>query len=118
WPNQGNPNVIDVQNSNPKDHIDVTTGTGTPTVYGPWDDYGVAQPWSFWQYSSTAKLSGYKNSTTNIDVDVSRGDLEYLKDSLVPSVWCNDASGDWSTLTNWNSGPPVVAPAGPPGVPS
>ncbi len=29
---------------------------------------------------------------------------------LVPAVWWNDSSGDWSTLTNWNSGQPVVAP--------
>ena len=110
WPNQANPNSIDVQNLQPADSI--------PWVYGIFDDYGVTHPWAFWQYASTAKLSGYKNGTTNIDVDVSRGDVEYLKDSLVPAVWWNDANGDWSTLTNWNSGQPVIPPPGSPQVPS
>lgn len=102
WPNQGNPNAIDVQNGNPKDSY--------TEIYGPWDDYGVAQPWAFWQYASTAKLSGYKNSTASIDVDVSRGDIEFVKDQLIPAVWWNDSSGDWSTLANWNSGQTPVAP--------
>ncbi len=30
---------------------------------------------------------------------------------LVPAVWMNNSSGDWSTLANWNSGQPVVAPS-------
>lgn len=102
WPNQSNPNAIDVQNANPKDSY--------TEIYGPWDDYGVAQPWAFWQYASTAKLSGYKNSTANIDVDVSRGDIEFVKDQLIPAVWWNDSSGNWSTLANWNSGQTPVAP--------
>ena len=110
WPNQTNPQLIDMQNLDPT--------VGFANIYGPWDDYGTTHPWQFWQYASTAKLTGYKNATTNIDVDVSHGDYEYLKDSLVPAVWWNDSSGDWSTLTNWNSGQPVVAPAGPPSVPS
>ncbi len=110
WPNQANPHSIDMQNLDPT--------VGFANIYGPWDDYGVTHPWQFWQYASTAKLSGYRNGTTNIDVDVSHGDYEYLKDSLVPAVWWNDSSGDWSALTNWNSGQPVVAPSGPPGVPS
>ncbi len=110
WPNQTNPNSIDVQNGHPADSVS--------WVYGVFDDYGETHPWEFWQYASTAKLSGYKNGTTNIDVDVSRGDLEYLKDSLVPAVWWNNVSGDWSTLTNWNSGQPVIPPPGPPQVPS
>ena len=40
----------------------------------------------------------------------SQGDIEFVRDMLVPAVWWNDSSGDWSTLTNWNSGQPVVAP--------
>jgi autotransporter-associated beta strand protein len=102
WPNQTNPNLIDVQNEQPKDTAS--------HIYGSWDDYGVEHPWAFWQYASTAKLSGYKNGTTNIDVDVSHGDIEFVKDQLVPALWWNDTSGDWSTLTNWNSGQPAVAP--------
>src|SRR4051812_44462796 len=79
------------------------------TVYGPWDDYGAAHPWAFWQYSSGEKLSGY-STTSVIDADVSQGDVEYLKDQLVPAVWWNDSSGDWSTLANWNGGQTPVAP--------
>ena len=96
WPNQADPNSIDVQNSNPKETVSY--------IYGPWDDYGVAQPWQFWQYASTARLSGYNNGNSNIDVNVTQGDIESLKDSLVPALWWNDTSGDWSTLAKWNSG--------------
>jgi GH25 family lysozyme M1 (1,4-beta-N-acetylmuramidase) len=96
WPNQGDPNSIDVQNLDPT--------IGYPNIYGPWDDYGVTHPWAFWQYASTARLSGYNNGNSNIDVDVSHGDIEYVKDQLVPALWWTDGSGDWSTLANWNSG--------------
>lgn len=108
WPNQTDPNSIDVQNTQPKD-------TYSP-IYGPWDDYGVTHPWQFWQYASTAHLPSY-STTANLDVDVSHGDIEYLKDQLIPAVWMNDNSGDWSETwgdgtagKNWNSGLPVVAP--------
>jgi fibronectin-binding autotransporter adhesin len=43
-------------------------------------------------------------------VDVVQGGLEFLKDQLIPAVWWGDNNGDWSTLTNWNSGQPVVTP--------
>jgi autotransporter-associated beta strand protein len=102
WPNQSNPGAIDVQNAHPKDSY-------TP-IYGPWDDYGVTQPWSFWQYASTMKLNGNNGGTSNTDVDVSQGDVEWVKDHLIPAVWMNDNSGDWSTLANWNSGQAAVAP--------
>lgn len=99
WPNQTNPDLIDVQNGNPRD-----AGSGVSYIYGPWDDYGVEHPWNFWQYASTARLSGYNNGNSNIDVDVSQGDVESVKDQLIPALWWNDTSGDWSTLANWNSG--------------
>jgi autotransporter-associated beta strand protein len=102
WPNQSNPNSIDVQNGNPT--------IGFSNIYGPWDDYGVTHPWAFWQYASTARLSGYNNGNSNIDVNVSHGDAEFLKDQLVPAMWWSDSSGDWSTLANWNSGQTPVAP--------
>jgi autotransporter-associated beta strand protein len=89
-------------------NLDPTVGFSN--IYGPWDDYGVAHPWSFWQYASTARLSGYANGGANIDVNVSHGDIEFVKDRLVPALWWHDNSGDWSTLTNWNSGQPVIAP--------
>lgn len=102
WPNQPDPNSIDVQNLDPT--------IGYANIYGPWDDYGVTHPWAFWQYASTARLSGYNNGNSNIDVDVSHGDIEHVKDQLVPALWWHDNSGDWSTLANWNSGQTPVAP--------
>lgn len=93
WPSSPN-----VQADNPKD-------TAT-SFYGPWDDYGDPHPWNFWQYTSTGNVSGI----SPVDLNVSHGDIEYLKDSLVPAVWMNDASGDWNTLASWNSGQPVTTP--------
>ena len=85
-------------------------------MYGPWDDApNPTHPWSFWQYASTARLSGYNNGGSNIDVNVAQGGIEFIKDKLVPALWMNDNSGDWSTMTNWNSGKPVVAPVQAPG---
>jgi autotransporter-associated beta strand protein len=107
WPNQTNPNAIDVQGTNPKD-----TYAG---FYGPWDDYGDLNPWAFWQYASTGRLPSFNNGANNLDFDVVRGDIEFLKDQLVPAVWINNSSGDWSTLANWNSGQTPVAPTPGPG---
>jgi autotransporter-associated beta strand protein len=107
WPNQSNPNAIDVQNSSPKASISST--------YGPFDDYGNPEPWVFWQYASTGRLQSFNNGGSNLDMDVSQGDIEYLKDSLVPAVWMNNSNGDWATLANWNSGQPAIVPATGPG---
>jgi autotransporter-associated beta strand protein len=103
WPNQSNPNAIDVQNGNPKDSY-------TP-IYGPWDDPPYpAQPWKIWQYASTAHVNAIGNGTASCDVDVAQGGVELLKDLLVPAVWMNDTSGQWTTVSNWNSGMVPVAP--------
>jgi autotransporter-associated beta strand protein len=107
WPNQAAPNSIDVQNGEPKDSY-------TP-IYGPWDDYGTTHPWTFWQYASTGRLPSFMSGTANLDFDVVRGGIEFLKDQLVPAVWMNDASGSWSTLINWNSGQTPIAPVQGPG---
>lgn len=107
WPNQTDPTAIDVQNAQPKDSYS--------QIYGPWDDAGVTHPWSFWQYASTMKLNGNNNKTANTDVNVANGGLEFLKDNLVPALWTNDNSGDWSTLANWNSGQTPIAPVQGPG---
>ncbi|HUS35475.1 MAG TPA: GH25 family lysozyme [Verrucomicrobiae bacterium] len=108
WPNQTNPNAIDVQGANPKD-----TYSG---FYGPWDDYGGdLNPWAFWQYASTGRLPSFNNGANNLDFDAVRGDIEFLKDQLVPAVWINNSSGDWSSLANWNSGQAPIAPTPGPG---
>ena len=93
-----------LQTQNPKD-----AGSTLSWFFGPFDDYGNSQPWNFWQYSSGEAPFGSLGDTTT-DGDVSQGDIEFVRDTLVPAVWWNDSSGDWSTLTNWNSGQPVVAP--------
>lgn len=107
WPNQANPNAIDVQNTNPKD-----TYAG---FYGPWDDYGDPNPWTFWQYASTGRLQSFNNGGNNLDFDVVHGDVEFLKDQLIPAVWMNNSSGDWSVLGNWNSGQTPIMPVPGPG---
>jgi autotransporter-associated beta strand protein len=107
WPNQSNPNSIDVQNGEPKDSF--------ANIYGPWDDSGVTHPWSFWQYASTGRLQSFNNGGSNLDFDVAKGGVEFLKDNLVPALWWNDSDGDWSTLANWNSGQAPVAPVQGPG---
>ncbi|MBN1852354.1 MAG: autotransporter-associated beta strand repeat-containing protein [Pirellulales bacterium] len=108
WPNQTDPDSIPIQTGHPKD-------TYTP-IYGPWDDSpNPTHPWSFWQYASTARLSAYNNGNSNIDVDVAQGGIEFLKDHLVPALWTSDSSGQWTTLTNWNSGQTPIAPVQGPG---
>ena len=113
WPNQSDPNSIDVQSpNNPKD-------TYTP-IYGPWDDAGTTHPWTFWQYASTMRLSGYNNGNSNIDVDVVNGGIEVLKDQLVPALWMKDSDGvyrdgNWSNFAKWNSGQAPIAPVTGPG---
>ena len=102
WPNQTDPDSIPVQTMQPNDSISY--------VYGPWDNYGIAQPWAFWQYASTARLNGYANGTRNIDVDVAQGGIEFVKDYLVPALWVTNSDGMWTTLSNWNSGQAPVAP--------
>jgi autotransporter-associated beta strand protein len=106
WPNQSNPDAIDVQNGHPSDSLS--------WVYGPWDDYGVAKPWQFWQYASTGRLQSFNNGNSNLDFNVCQGDQEYLKDIMVPAVWLSDSDGQWTELTNWNCGlPPIVPIPGP-----
>ncbi len=100
WPT--NPNL---QTGNPGDY--------TSTIYGPWDNPpNPADPWDFWQYTSSGGLVSYSG---NLDLDVAKGGTEFLKDKLVPAIWMNDTSGDWSTLANWNSGQTPVAPVQGPG---
>jgi autotransporter-associated beta strand protein len=108
WPNQANPNAVDIQNSSP--------GATSSTAYGPWDNPpNSPDAWHFWQYASTGKLQGISNGTANVDLDVAHGGHEYLKDHLVPALWVSGSSGDWSALANWNSGETPVAPVTGPG---
>jgi autotransporter-associated beta strand protein len=108
WPNQADPDSIPVQTGHPKDSY-------TP-IYGPWDDPpNPVHPWTFWQYASTARLNGYANGGANIDVDVAQGGMEFIKDFYVPALWVANGDGEWSTLSNWNSGLTPIAPVQGPG---
>jgi GH25 family lysozyme M1 (1,4-beta-N-acetylmuramidase) len=107
WPNQSDPNSIPVQTGHPKDTY--------ANIYGPWDDSGSTHPWAFWQYASTGRLQSFNSGNSNLDFDVAHGGVEFVKDQLVPAVWMNNQSGDWSTLANWNSGQAPVPPPSRPG---
>ncbi len=104
---QVDPNTIPIQTGNPKD-----VPTTLSTMYGPWDDYGNSSPWGLWQYSSIVSMPGFNAVDSGVDGDVSHGDIEYVKDMMVPAVWWNNSSGDWGTMTNWNSGQPIGSHAG------
>jgi autotransporter-associated beta strand protein len=101
-----------LQTQNPKD-----AGSTLTWYHGSFDNYGDANPWHIWQYGSGEAPFGPNtpdpndiNPDQNVDGDVAHGDMEYLRDMLVPAVWWNDASGDWSTMQNWNSGQPAPTP--------
>src|SRR3954454_24465517 len=80
-----------------------------PDPYGVWDanfttrsasvDPAV-KPWAFWQNGS-----GAPNGFT-VDFNAANGNIEFVKDFLVPALWTNAASGSWSTIANWNSNNP------------
>lgn len=108
YSDNANPEAIPVQTGTPK-----TTYSVLSLYYGPWDDYGSSQPWSFWQYASTVSIPGFNAVDSTVDGDVSHGDIEYVRNHLVPAVWWHDSSGNWSTLANWNSGQAPIAPATP-----
>jgi fibronectin-binding autotransporter adhesin len=98
WPNQTNPEAIDVQNLDP--HSPPSSGN----TYGPWNPsyptVPTVAPWKFWQYgSSNTNVAGI----SPVDVDVAHGGIEFVKDMLIPALWQTNADGDWSTIANWNT---------------
>jgi autotransporter-associated beta strand protein len=105
YSDQGSPETIPIQTGEPKH-----TYTTVNSYYGPWDDYGNTEPWNFWQFSSTTNVPGFNTVDTGIDSNVAHGDIEYVRNYLIPAVWMNNSSGDWSSLASWNSGQPVTAP--------
>jgi autotransporter-associated beta strand protein len=108
YSDNANPESIPVQTGSPK-----TTYTTLSLFYGPWDDYGNTDPWSFWQYASTVSIPGFNAVDATVDGNVSHGDIEYIRNYLAPAVWWHNSSGDWSTLANWNSGQAPVVPVTP-----
>jgi GH25 family lysozyme M1 (1,4-beta-N-acetylmuramidase) len=108
WPNQANPDQIDLNGDPP-------AASTYPNVYGVWNpiypQIPDPTPWKFWQYTSNGHVPGIGNGTTDrVDLNVAHGDLEYVKDFLVPALWKVDASGQWTTASNWNGNPDLPAP--------
>jgi autotransporter-associated beta strand protein len=88
---------------------DPGAATGYPDPYGGWDpDFTTksastdpaVKPWAFWQNGS-----GSPNGFL-IDYDAANGNIEFVRDFLVPALWTNAGSGDWGTIANWNSDNP------------
>jgi autotransporter-associated beta strand protein len=80
-----------------------------PNPYGVWDPNfttragsvdPVVKPWVFWQNGS-----GSPNGFL-VDYNAANGNIEFVKDFLVPALWTNSASGEWGTIANWNSNNP------------
>jgi GH25 family lysozyme M1 (1,4-beta-N-acetylmuramidase) len=118
WPNQADPNSIDIQNGNP-------TGVASyPNVYGKWNpsypNTPTPQPWKFWQYASTGKnIPGIAGDASgNVDVDVANGDIEFVKDFLVPALWTKNVGGSWTTISNWNTDADPSGKGGPARLPN
>jgi len=86
--------------------------TGYPNPYGMWDPAyttktnsrePAVKPWVFWQQTLDTTPAGL----FKIDIDYANGNMEFVKDFLVPALWTNAGSGDWSTVANWNSDNPT-----------
>ena len=99
----------------------LTTGqpiaaAGYPDPYGGWDPNfttkaasidPAVKPWAFWQNGSAhIDPSGPSGQQFLVDFDAANGNIEYVKDFLVPALWTNAGSGDWNTISNWNSDNP------------
>ncbi len=93
----------DIVNGNPG------AAVSYPNPYGVWDanfntrtnsrDPAI-NPWAFWQNGTFTIFGGGNGSA---DADAANGNIEFVKDFLVPALWTNSGSGEWSTMTNWNS---------------
>jgi autotransporter-associated beta strand protein len=88
---------------------DPIAATNYPNPYGVWDPNFITRtnsrdpavkPWAFWQNGS-----GSPNGFL-IDKNAANGNIEFVKDFLVPALWTNAGSGDWGTISNWNSDNP------------
>ena len=85
---------------------DVQTTVHPPlssNVYGIWNPtyptMPALGPWDFWQYAAEGAIPGVGGT---IDHDIANGDIEFVKDFLVPAMWTPAADGQWTTAANWN----------------
>ena len=108
WPNQANPGAIDLNGDPP-------AAAGYPNVYGVWNpiypQLPDPTPWKFWQYTSNGRVPGIGDGTTDrVDLNVAHGDVEFVKEFLVPAIWLANNSGQWTTAGNWNANPDLPGP--------
>jgi GH25 family lysozyme M1 (1,4-beta-N-acetylmuramidase) len=94
--------------------VDPPTVGAYPNVYGVWSTYTTAnpvhptpRPWDFWQYTSSGTTPGVSGAN---DLNVANGDIEFVKDFLVPALWQPDADGNWTTSSNWNGSSAQLLP--------
>ncbi len=88
-----------------------------PNPYGVWDPNFIGRtnsrdpavnPWAFWQNGSAhIDPSGSSGNQFLVDFNAANGNIEFVKDFLVPALWTNALSGDWGTTANWNSDNPT-----------
>lgn len=96
---------------------DPGAASGYPDPYGVWDPNfttksasidPAVKPWAFWQNGSAQiDPSGSVGNRFLVDFNAANGNMEFVKDFLVPALWTNAGSGDWGTTSNWNSDNPT-----------
>lgn len=103
------PKLQDLWLARPAGSVDPQTGqpptpSGYPNPYGQWA--GVTPPWKFWQYyippAAPSSYIAVPGIPLRVDLDVANGDIEFVKDFLVPAMLVSDTSVDWSTIATWN----------------
>jgi GH25 family lysozyme M1 (1,4-beta-N-acetylmuramidase) len=97
---------IDPTQVNVQTVVDLPAASGLPNVYGVWSTWTSAnpvhptpRPWDFWQYTASGTTPGVSGAN---DLNVANGDLEFVKDFLVPALWRATGSGLWTSSANWN----------------
>jgi GH25 family lysozyme M1 (1,4-beta-N-acetylmuramidase) len=76
------------------------TPSGYSHPYGVWKTAANPVPWDFWQYTNAGRTPGINGY---VDFNVANGNIDYVKEFLVPALWHVNAGGDWSSASNWNS---------------
>ena len=75
------------------------TPSGYSSPYGVFKTAANPVPWNFWQYSDGGRTPGISG---DVDQDIANGDINYVRQFLIPAIWMADADGSWSTAANWN----------------
>ena len=76
------------------------TPSGYASPYGVFKTASNPVPWDFWQYTNAGRTAGITSGY--VDQDVANGDVEYVKDFVVPAVWTDLAGGNFGGAAKWN----------------